>query len=222
MRSFEEIYAIAADRKGGPAALEAMLKTPQAVDDLARRPASDWLQEMARAVFQAGFSWKVIEVKWPGFQAAFDGFDVDRVAFYHDEDMDRLLADPGIVRNGRKIQSVIDNARMLRELQAETGDVSGYLARWPVEDQAGLVALLGKRGAHLGGNTAQRVLRVMGWDAYVTSGDVVKRLIAEGVVDKAPTSKGALKAVQDAFNGWHADSGRPMTQISQVLAMSVD
>lgn len=144
------------------------------------------------------------------------------MAFYHDEDMDRLLADAGIVRNGRKIQSVIDNARMLRDLQEETGDVSGYLARWPVTEQADLVAMLGKRGAHLGGNTAQRVLRVMGWDAYVLSGDVVKRLVIEGVVDKAPTSKTAMKAVQGAFNGWHTESGRPMTQISQVLAMSVD
>lgn len=222
MRPFEDIFQIAADRKGGPAALEALLKTPKPLDELAACPASDWLQEMARAVFQAGFSWAVIETKWPGFQKAFDGFDVDRVAFYHDEDMDRLLGDAGIVRNGRKIQSVIDNARMLRDLQAETGDVSGHLARWPVTEQADLVALLGKRGAHLGGNTAMRVLRVMGWDAYVTSGDVVKRLIAEGIVDKAPSSKSAMKAVQGAFNAWHAESGRPMTQISQVLAMSVE
>jgi 3-methyladenine DNA glycosylase Tag len=221
MRSFDEIFQIAADRKGGVEALEGMLKSPVSVAELAARPASDWLQEMARAVFQAGFSWTVIENKWPGFRAAFDEFDVDRVAFYHDEDMDRLLADTGIVRNGRKIQSVINNARMLRDLQAETGDVSAHLAHWPVEEQADLVAMLGKRGAHLGGNTAMRVLRVMGWDAYVTSGDVVKRLIAEGVVDKAPSSKTAMKAVQGAFNTWHDQSGRPMTQISQVLAMSV-
>lgn len=222
MQSFDSIFQIAADRKGGVAALESKLKSPAPVEELALRPASDWLQEMARAVFQAGFSWTVIETKWPGFCAAFDDFDVERVAFYHDEDMDRLLADPGIVRNGRKIQSVIDNARMLRDLQAETGDASGYLAHWPVTEQADLVALLGKRGAHLGGNTAMRVLRVMGWDSYVLSGDVVKRLIAEDVVDKAPSSKSALRAVQEAFNSWHAESGRPMVQISQVLALSVE
>lgn len=222
MRSFQEIYQIAADRKGGAAVLEGMLKHPLPVEELAKRPARDWLQEMARAVFQAGFSWKVIESKWPGFQAAFDDFDPSHVAFYHDEDMDRLLADPRIVRNGRKIQSVVDNARMLTDLQKETGDVSGYLAHWPVTGQAELVATLGRRGAHLGGNTAMRVLRVMGWDAYILSEHVVKRLIAEGVVDKTPASKTALKAVQEAFNAWHTESGRPMTQISQVLAMSVD
>ena len=222
MRSFDDIFALAAKRKGGTATLEGMLKHPRPVGELAARPASDWLQEMARAVFQAGFSWKVIEAKWPGFQAAFDGFDVDRVAFYHDEDLDRLLADQRIVRNGAKVQSVITNARMLRDLQAETGDVSGYLAHWPVTEQVDLVALLGKRGAHLGGNTAQRVLRMMGWDAYVLSKDVVKRLIEEGVIDKTPSSKTALSAVQDAFNHWHRQSGRPMTQISQVLALSVD
>ncbi|MEZ5675883.1 MAG: DNA-3-methyladenine glycosylase I [Thalassovita sp.] len=222
MRSFDDIFALAAKRKGGTETLEGMLKHPRPVGELSARPASDWLQEVARAVFQAGFSWKVIEAKWPGFQAAFDGFDVDRVAFYHDEDLDQLLADQRIVRNGAKVQSVITNARMLRDLQAETSDVSGYLAHWPVTEQVDLVALLGKRGAHLGGNTAQRVLRAMGWDAYVLSKDVVKRLIEEGVIDKTPSSKTALAAVQDAFNQWHAQSGRPMTQISQVLALSVD
>lgn len=63
MRSFDEIYDISADRKGGAEALEGMLKSPVPVDELAARPASGWLREMARAVFQAGFSWKVIEAK---------------------------------------------------------------------------------------------------------------------------------------------------------------
>ena len=53
------------------------------------------------------------------------------------------------------------------------------------------------------------------------SGDVALALIREGVVDKPPSGKGALKKVQAAFNGWMEESGRPLTQISRVLAFTV-
>jgi 3-methyladenine DNA glycosylase Tag len=64
-------------------------------------------------------------------------------------------------------------------------------------------------------------MRFMGKDSFVLSGDVVKALIREGVVTKEPTSAKDLKAVQAAFNAWAAESGRPLTQISQVLAFGV-
>ena len=221
MREFIEIEAIAAQRKGGDAALQRLLDTPTSPADLAKQPLSNWLEAMARAIFQAGFSWSVIEAKWPGFQKAFDQFDVNRVAFYRDEDTDRLLSDKAIVRNGAKIASVIDNARFLLKLEGETGDASRYIADWPAEDHSGLVDLFARKGSRLGGLTGQRVLRVMGKDGFVLSLDVCRRLVEEGVIDKPPSSKRAMTAVQAAFNAWHRQSGRPLTQISQILAMSV-
>lgn len=94
-----------------------------------RRPETDagYLEQMTKAIFQAGFSWDVIRAKWPNFQTAFDGFDIDRVAAYDVEDVDRLLADPGIVRNGRKIMATIENARIMRELIAQHGSFYNYL-----------------------------------------------------------------------------------------------
>ena len=53
------------------------------------------------------------------------------------------------------------------------------------------------------------------------SADVVKALMLAKIVDKAPTSKSALRATQDAFNTWHAESGRSMTELSRILALSV-
>ena len=58
-------------------------------------------------------------------------------------------------------------------------------------------------------------------DRSVLSNDVVARLVAEGVIDKAPTSKGAMNKVQEAFNIWREQSGRSLTEISRVLAMSI-
>ncbi|MCU9847957.1 DNA-3-methyladenine glycosylase I [Defluviimonas sp. WL0024] len=221
MRDFDEIFAIAAARKGGPSALEARLAMPAPREALAAVPDDRWLSAMAKCLFQAGFHWKVIEAKWDGFETAFEGFNPARVALYGDRDLDRLLADTGIVRNGAKIAAVIANAVFLTDLAREHGSAAGFFSDWPDADQAGLTAFMARRGARLGGVTGQRVLRLMGKDAYILSADVTARLIAEGIVDKAPTSKRDLAAVQEAFNRWRAQSGRSLTEISQVLAMSI-
>ena len=222
MQSFDRIFAIAASRKGGAAALEAVLTRPKSAADLAAIPDDRWLSAMARCVFQAGFSWKVIEAKWPGFEAAFEGFPPARIAHWHGEQLDRLLADPGVVRNGAKLQSVFDNAVFLTELAAEHGSAARAFADWPASDYTGLLDLLAKRGARMGGTTGQRFLRDMGVDSFILSGSVVARLIAEGVVPKPPTSRKDIAAVQAAFNAWAAQSGRSLTEISRVLAMSID
>ncbi len=88
---------------------------------------SGYFQLLTQAVFQAGFSWKVVRDKWPNFQKAFDGFDIDKVAAYDERDVDRLLADKGIVRNGRKIRATIENARVMQQLMAEHGSFEAYL-----------------------------------------------------------------------------------------------
>jgi DNA-3-methyladenine glycosylase I len=92
-------------------------------------PADDngYLEQMTKAIFQAGFSWRVIRAKWPSFLRAFDGFDIDQVADYDVPDRERLLNDASIVRNARKIEATIENARILRRLIAEHGSVWAYL-----------------------------------------------------------------------------------------------
>ena len=93
------------------------------------RPENDdgYLEELTRAVFQAGFSWTVIRDKWPNFVQAFGGFSVGSVADYSDADVERLLVDAGIVRNGRKIVATIENARTIQQLAQEHGSFHSYL-----------------------------------------------------------------------------------------------
>jgi 3-methyladenine DNA glycosylase Tag len=222
MSSFKEIYGIAAARKGGSAALEARLSFPRTPEKLRATPDDRWLSSMARSLFEAGFNWKVIEAKWAGFEDAFAGFNVKRVAFYHGEDLERLLSDKRIVRNGAKIDAVIANARFLKEIAKENGSSGAFFAAWPAADFVGLLDLLETRGARLGGLTGQRALRRLGVDSFVLSSDVVARLMAEDVVSKMPSSKRDMTAVGEAFNNWVNQSGRSLTQISQVLAASID
>jgi len=221
MRGFDEIFAIAAARKGGPDALAAMLEPPASPGDLARLPDDRWLSRFSRQVFSAGFNWKVIEAKWDGCETAFHGFDIGRCAMMNDDWFDVLIQDTSIVRHGPKILSVRDNAVFLQDLAREHGSAAQVIAAWPSSDYVGLLALLKQQGTRLGGTTGQYALRFLGADGFILSRDVVARLVAEGIVDKTPTSKGALAKVQDAFNGWREQTGRSLKEISRVLAMSV-
>jgi 3-methyladenine DNA glycosylase Tag len=105
---------------------------------------------MTKSIFQAGFSWKVIRDKWPNFRRAFHDFDIARVASYDTRDIDRLLADQGIVRNGRKIEATIHNARMMQELITQHGSFFAYLRTLDALDYSGRRKELRQRFKHLG------------------------------------------------------------------------
>jgi 3-methyladenine DNA glycosylase Tag len=88
---------------------------------------SDYLDVITRAVFQSGMSWRVVEAKWAGFREAFAGFDPAVVAAYTDDDIERLAADTGIIRNRRKIEATITNAQAMLALEDEPGGFVGWL-----------------------------------------------------------------------------------------------
>lgn len=223
MRRFAEIEAVAAKRKGGAAALEELIKDskPKSKAALAKVPDDRWLSTMTRRVFEAGFNWRVIDTKWDGFEAAFEGFDPRRWRLMSDDDVATLVQDTRIVRHETKIRSVAGNANPVCELADEYGGAGKAFGGWPSDDYIGLLAMLKKRGSRLGGNTGMYFLRFSGVDSFILSRDVVAALVREGVVTKAPTSQRDLQATQDAFNAWMAESKRPMTQVSRILALSV-
>lgn len=221
LRSFASIFEDAARLKGGEAALEALLPTPKPIAEIAATPDDRWLAAMTKKIFQAGFSWDLIEQKWPRFETVFHGFDVGRLRMLSDEDLENFLKEEGIVRNLGKIRSIRDNAIFLHEFAAEDpayATAAQRIAQWPPDDYASLLLLLKQRASRLGLATAGYVLRSMGVDGYVLSPAVADALIREGVVSKAPTSRRDLERVQSAFNTWKEQSGRPLMQISRVLA----
>lgn len=79
---------------------------------------------------QAGLSWRTILNKRENYRRAFDGFDPERVARYGERDVERLLADPGIVRNRLKIAATINNAQRLLEVAEEFGSFDAYIWRF--------------------------------------------------------------------------------------------
>ncbi len=222
MQDFETIFQIAADRKGGPAALAELLEFPKPSEQLASIPDDRWLSAMARAIFQAGFNWKVVENMWPGFEKAFDEFDIGRCSMLNDDDIDALVANRNIIRHPTKIRSVQQNAVFLRNLASSHGSAGRFFANWPKQDFIGLLQLLKEQGSRLGGNTGPYFLRSMGVDGFILSRDVIKRLQAEGVIEGSHSSRSAMKAIQNAFDHWSEQSGRSLSEISRILAMSID
>ena len=83
-------------------------------------------ERVSLEAFQSGLSWLIILRKRDNFRAAFDGFDVEHIARYSDRDVDRLMADAGIVRNRAKIAATISNARVVADL-ADAGVDFGEL-----------------------------------------------------------------------------------------------
>ena len=224
MRRFAAIFDLAAARKGGPKALEQILAQtpPRPPAEIAAMRDDRILAEMTRRIFYAGFSSKVIDDKWPAFEKGFRNFAPKACAFMSEAHFDALMADRGIVRNGAKIKAVQVNAQFLLDLAAEHGSAARFFAAWPDSDYAALLEILKTRASHLGGDAAGRFLRAIGKPAFIASPDMVAALIREGVVRRRPGGKRDLAAVQAAFNRWSAESGRDLTAISRVLAMSID
>jgi 3-methyladenine DNA glycosylase Tag len=222
MKSFQTIRARAEKRKGGANALAALLPAKTNAKALAKLTDDRVLAEMTKRLFSAGFAWSVIEAKWPGFEAAFLGFDPRKLRMKGDEFWDALTKDTRIVRNGAKINAVRRNAEFVHEIAKEHGSFGKMLAAWPSSDQVGLMELLAKRGDRLGGNTGQMLLRFLGFDGFVTSRDMVACLRDAGLdIAESVTSKRDLAKVQAAFNAWAKETGLPYAHLSRICAMSI-
>jgi len=223
MGSFDKVIALAADNKGGMAALEEVLATTRSAPPAEIAAISDdrLLSEMSRRIFQAGFSWKVVDDKWPAFEELFAGFDPRVCAAMPEDRFDALLKDGRIIRNAAKIRSIVANAGFLLELAARHGSAARLIADWPDSDYIGLLDLFEKRASRLSGQAAMRFLRSIGKPAFITTNAVVAALIREGVPTKPAVGKRDMKTIQDTFNAWSAETGRDLTEISRILAMSV-
>lgn len=222
MEPFSTVMARAERRKGGAAALKRLLPKVLTNRQLIARGDDRYLSAMAKVINQAGFSWKVIEQKWPQFEEAFFGFDVKKLSLLSPEQWEAYTKDTRVVRNWQKIKAVMENVAFVVAESREYDGFGRFLAEWPAADQVGLMAHLKKHGSRLGGQSSQWFLRSVGKDAYIMTKDVVFALREAGLdIADNPTSKRDLIKVQALINEWHDQSGMPYAHISRVAACSV-
>lgn len=134
-----------------------------------RTPADDraYFEILTWFVFGAGLNWRIMRAKWPDFQRAFHHFEIARVAKYRERDVDRLLADERIVRNGKKISGTVENARAIQEIVREHGSVTAWLRSFRGDGEA-LIKAVKKRFHHMGDVTSRMFLTVVGAIEYRT------------------------------------------------------
>lgn len=222
MQDYQWMLEFGLNRFGSLAALEARLPTPASATQLQALSDDRYLSLIARRVFRAGLRHSVVDAKWDNFEEVFWGFDPEKVVLLSAEHIERLMQDTRIIRHLGKLKSVPRNAQMILDVRQEHGSFGAFLAQWPVEDIVGLWRYLVRCGHQLGGLSAPSFLRMAGKDTFVPTRDVVAGLIAQNIVTKQPTSQRDLAAVQEAFNVWRAQSGRPLCQLSVLLALTAN
>ncbi len=222
MTPFETILGSASARAGGDAALAKRLPKPKSATALQAVADDRYLSQMCQRVFRAGLKHSLVDGKWPAFEEVFLGFDPARVRAISDEQLEGLMADRRIIRHWGKIKSVRANAAALAELVGQHGGMGAYLAQWPGDDAVGLWEDIAQRFSQMGGNSGPYFLRMVGKDSFILTPYVVRALNHWGAFAGEPKGKGARRQVQTAFNDWAAQSGRPLCQISMILAISVD
>ena len=222
MTSFQTLYDLAAINKGSPAMLEQVLPSTATPKELSEITDDRYLSMMTRCIFRAGFVWRIIDYKWPGFENAFANFNPLAVAHFSDERLEQLAQDPTIVRHFTKIVAVRNNAVYVLDQQRRHGSFAAFIAAWPTEDIVGLWLELKKQGSRLGGNSGPMMLRSMGKDTFLITKDVCDALVHHGFIDKfSVNSQRDLRRVQDIFNSLCEQSGRSLSEVSRILACTV-
>jgi DNA-3-methyladenine glycosylase I len=119
-----------------------------------------YLEIMSKSVLQSGMSWKVVNSKWEGIREGFSGFDINKIAAFSGRDIERLLGDSRIIRNRKKVEAIVSNARTILEKDAAFKSFRRYLSS--LGDFDSTIKALGRDFSFLGPTGAYVFLHVVG------------------------------------------------------------
>ena len=128
---------------------------------------------------QAGLSWNTILNKKENFFKAYDDFNIDKVAKYNEKKIEKLMNDPGIIRNRLKINAAVENAKKIKELQKEFGSFRAWLEHNHPLSKEEWVKLFKQNFRFTGGEIVNEFLLSTGWlpGAHATSCPVYKKIL---------------------------------------------
>ncbi|CCG40916.1 DNA-3-methyladenine glycosylase I [Magnetospirillum molischianum] len=119
-------------------------------------------ERLCLEIFQAGLSWLIVLKKRPALVTAFDGFDPAIVAVYDEADIERLMVNAEIIRNRRKIEAVIGNARRILSIRDAEGSFAAWINRHHPRDKDAWVKLFRQTFAFTGGEVVGEFLMSIG------------------------------------------------------------
>lgn len=128
---------------------------------------------------QAGLSWEIILKKEATFRKAYNNFNIKKIAAYTNADRERLLADPGIIRNRLKVNAAIENAKAIIDLQKQYGSFEKWLESQHPKTKEEWIKLFKKTFRFTGGEIVNEFLMSTGYlsGAHASSCPVYKRLL---------------------------------------------
>jgi 3-methyladenine DNA glycosylase Tag len=212
----------AARTRLGAGALEARLTKPRSTAELKAVTDDRYLSKMELRIFRAGLKHSLVDAKWPAFEEVFHAFEPRRVRAMSDDALQALMTDTRLIRHWGKLKSVRDNAAAMIAVGEENGSFATWLADWPTTNIIELWEALAKRFSQMGGNSGPSFLRMVGKDTFVLTHSVTAALKRWGAVETPPKNRKDRAAVQSCFNAWAAETGRPLCQLSLILAASVE
>lgn len=127
---------------------------------------------------QAGLSWDIILKKQDSFREAYSNYEIEKIAAYTEEDRERLLANPGIIRNRLKINAAIHNANVILELRKEFGTFKNWIDNQHPLKKEEWVKVFKKKFKFTGGEIVNELLMSTGYlpGAHVESCEVYQKL----------------------------------------------
>jgi len=131
------------------------------------RPSSDdqYFEILCRIIFQTGLNWVIVEKKWSTIKLAFCNFGINEIASFTDRDVKRLLVNKGVIRNQYKIQAIIENAKIFRQIAKTYGSFQAYLDGFDKSNNyAKVVKALADTFERIGPTTATLYLLIVGED----------------------------------------------------------
>jgi len=114
-----------------------------------------YFEILSKAVFNAGFSYQVVNTKWEGTKEVFEEFDPEIISKWTIDEISDALESPKIIRNGKKVKAIVSNAKIFLELVEKNGSFENYLKSFReqlYEDKQQIITKqfkwLGPTGAH--------------------------------------------------------------------------
>lgn len=212
----------AAEARHGVEGVAARLQVPRSEAELRAIGDDRYLSLMSLRIFRAGLKHELVDNKWPAFEEVWHGFDPGRCAGVYDEELESILEDRRLIRHLGKLRAIRTNAAALLRITAEHGSFGAWLGPWPGDQINLLWDELSNRFSQLGGNSAPMFLRMAGKDTFVPTDSVTRALAHWRAGGRELSGKRGRAADQAAFNDWANETGRPLCQLSQILALSCD
>ena len=222
MINFDPILVAAIERAGGEDDLAARLPGVKSASELKAVPDHRYFSQMSLRIFRAGLKHSLVDGKWPAFEDVFYRFDPYRVRAMPDEAIEALLGNSRIIRHLGKLRAVHANAVAMCDVIEENGSFGVYLANWDGTQIGELWDDITKRFKQMGGGSTPYFLRMVGKDSFTMSPYVCRGLAAWGALESEPKGKTGRRQAQEIFNAWAEETGRPLAELSMILAIATD